>query len=413
VKTTLVPTNPNPSKETRKKEKRRLKEKHNKDALIRTSNGDCGVKTEDSGGGGPKLAARDAPGSLLKEHLSKQEVLNGLTGSQESRMASIRAEADKVYTFTDNAPSPSIGTSSRLDAGSGMATPDGGSKNNSPAYSDISDAGDDGAVECRSDGPRSKSGPPFSSSEGTPNNHNGNPSNSHQGNHSKTPPTASAPLTKDPQSPYYQGYDSYYLQGYMQSDRQNHCSPAFHKGVDVKGKDRKEDLKEDELADSKKTEVCAQSQLQLAMSQTQTALAQSLYYGQYSRGLYTDQKLLLGNKCCDQVLGGGKQRSDHGPTVSGRDGEDGKHAVAGSVGGAMLAKGVDGPKGCCSKPTLSYTDTGERGERGERGQLSSILDQQPSNGKSSSSSSSLHNPNTQTDLDSNVSYSSVSFYFSL
>ncbi|CAL8248923.1 unnamed protein product [Merluccius merluccius] len=415
VKTTLVTC----SKETRKKEKRRLKDKHNKDTLARMSNGDSGVKMEDSGGGGgPKLAAREAPGSLLKEHLSKQEVLNGLTGSQESRMASIRAEADKVYTFTDNAPSPSIGTSLRLDAGSGMATPDGGSKNNSPAYSDISDAGDDGgAVECRSDGPRSKSGHPSSSSsssssssEGTPNSHHGNPCNSHQGNPSKTPPTASAPLSKDPQSPYYQGYDSYYLQGYMQSDRQNHCSPAFHKGVDIKGKDRKEDLKEDELADSKKTEGCAQSQLQLAMSQTQTALAQSLYYGQYSRGLYTDQKLLLGNKCCDQALGGVKQRSDRGPTGSGRDGEDGKHAIAGSVGGAMLGKGVDGTKGCCSKPTLSYLEMGERGdrgERGERGQLSSILDQQPSNVKSSSSSSSsLHNPNTQTDLDSNVSYSS-------
>ncbi|CAL8348310.1 unnamed protein product [Lota lota] len=417
VKTTLVTC----SKEIRKKEKRRLKDKHSKNTLDRTSNGDCGVKIEDcGGGGGPKLAAREAPGSLLKEHLSKQEVLNGLTGTQESRMASIRAEADKVYTFTDNAPSPSIGTSLRLDAGSGMATPDGGSKNNSPAYSDISDAGDDGgAVECRSDCPRSKSGPPSSSSSSssssspssdeTPNSHHGNLSNSHQGNPSKTPPTASTLLSKDPQSQYYQGYDSYYLQGFMQSDRQNHCSPAFHKGVDFKGKERKEDLKEDELADSKKAEGCAQSQLQLAMSQTQTALAQSLYYGQYSRALYTDQKLLLGNKCCDHVLGGVKQRSDRGPTGSGQDGEDGKHALAGSGGSAMLAKGVDGTKGCCSKPTLSYTEKGERGDRGERaerGQLSSILDQQPSKSSSSSSSSSLHNLNTQTALDSNVSYSS-------
>ncbi|CAL8335064.1 unnamed protein product [Gadus morhua 'NCC'] len=370
-KTALVPS----SKETRKKEKRRLKDKHSRD-LDRTSSGEGGVKAEDCGGaGGPKPAAREAPGSLLKEHLSKQEVVNGLTGSQESRMASIRAEADKVYTFTDNAPSPSIGTSLRLDAGSGIGSPDGDSKNNSPAYSDISDAGDDGgAVEW---------------------------------NASKTPPAASNPLSKDSQ--YYQGYDSYYLQGFMQSDRQNHCGPASHKGVDVKAKERKEDLKEEEPVDSKKAEGCGQSQLQLAMSQTQTALAQSLYYGQYSRALYSHHKLLLGNKCCDQALGGAKQRSDRGPAGPGREGEDGKYASAGSGGAAVPAQGGDGTKGCCSKPTLSYAEKGERGDRGERaerGQLSSILDQQPGTVKASSSSSSLHNPNTPTDLDSNGSYSS-------
>lgn len=138
VKATMVPC----SKETRKKEKRRLKDKHNKDAQTRTPNGDSsGVKMED-GCGGSKMGVKEISGSLLKEHLSKQDVTNGFTESQESRMASIRAEADKVYTFTDNAPSPSIGGSSRLESGGGCLATD--SKNNSPAYSDISDAGDDG-----------------------------------------------------------------------------------------------------------------------------------------------------------------------------------------------------------------------------------------------------------------------------
>uniref|UniRef100_A0A667WM83 Zinc finger protein 608 n=1 Tax=Myripristis murdjan TaxID=586833 RepID=A0A667WM83_9TELE len=397
VKATLVTC----SKETRKKEKRRLKDKHNKDVPTRTPNGDSGgIKMEDNIGGS-KLAAKEASGSLLKEHLSKQEVMNGLTESQESRMASIRAEADKVYTFTDNAPSPSIGGSSRLDAaGSCLATADGSSKNNSPAYSDISDAGDDGgSSECRSDGPRSKSGSSASSEVST---------NSNHGNPNKTPPAVSAPSSKDPQSPYYHGYEPYYLQGYMQSDRQNSSSAAFHKSSahDGKGKDRKEEVKEDdknsshEFSDSKKADGLPQSQLQLAMSQTQTALAQSLYYGQYSRGLYMDQKLLLASKCYSDEV---------------------KHMVGGSPGGPMLAKGVDGAKGCCPKPVLSYVEMGERGERGERGQSlgakavhGGMVDQHQVSMKdcddikssSSSSSSSLHNPNSQTDLDSNVSYSS-------
>ncbi|XP_029295545.1 LOW QUALITY PROTEIN: zinc finger protein 608 [Cottoperca gobio] len=411
VKTTLVTC-----KETRKKEKRRLKDKHNKDAQTRTPNGESsGIKMEDGGSGGSKLGVKEISGSLLKEHLSKQDVINGLTESQESRMASIRAEADKVYTFTDNAPSPSIGGSSRLDSsGSCLATD---SKNNSPAYSDISDAGDDGgSSECRSDGIRSKSASSASSEVS---------SNSNHGNSGKTPPTAPAPPSKDPQSPYYHSYEPYYLQGYMQSDRQNSSSVVFHKssGLDGKGKDRKEEVKEDdkslshEFSDSKKGEGPPQSQLQLAMSQTQTALAQSLYYGQYSRGLYMDQKLLLASKCCDQTHSA-KQRGERGQGV--RDSEDDKHMVGGSAGGPMLGKGPDGTKGCCPKPVLSYVEMSERGERGQSlgvkvvhgGMVDqhqvSMKDCDDIKSPSSSSSSSLHNPNSQTDLDSNVSYSSPS-----
>ncbi|KAM9360171.1 LOW QUALITY PROTEIN: zinc finger protein 608 [Symphorus nematophorus] len=414
VKATLVTC----SKETRKKEKRRLKDKHNKDVPIRTPNGDSsGIKMED-GGSGSKMGIKEISGSLLKEHLSKQDVINGLTESQESRMASIRAEADKVYTFTDNAPSPSIGGSSRLDSsGSCLATADSNSKNNSPAYSDISDAGDDGgSSECRSDGIRSKSSSSTSSEVS---------SNSNHGNPGKTPPTASAPSSKDPQSPYYHSYEPYYLQGYMQSDRQNSSSVAFHKSstLDGKGKDRKEEVKEDDkssshdFSDSKKGDGPPQSQLQLAMSQTQTALAQSLYYGQYSRGLYMDQKLLLASKCCDQTHSA-KQR---GERVQGmRDSEDDKHMVGGAAGGPMLGKGPDGTKGCCPKPVLSYVEMSERGERGQslgiKAVHSGMVDQHQVSMKdcddikspSSSSSSSLHNPNSQTDLDSNVSFSSPS-----
>ncbi|XP_062237248.1 zinc finger protein 608 [Platichthys flesus] len=411
VKATLVPC----SKETRKKEKRRLKDKHNKDESTRTPNGDSsGIKMED-GGGGSKTGGKEISGSLLKEHLSKQDVMNGLTESQESRMASIRAEADKVYTFTDNAPSPSIGSSSRLDAGgSCLVAADSSSKNNSPAYSDISDAGDDGSSECRSDGLRSKSGSSASSDVSS----NGNHSSS-----GKTPPTSSAPSSKDSQSPYYHSYEPYYLPGYMQSERQISSSVAFQKSSahDGKGKDRKEDVKEDdksssiEFLDSKKGDGPPQSQLQLAMSQTQTALAQSLYYGQYSRGLYMDQKILLASKCCDQPPGA-KQRGERGQGL--RDSEDLKHMVGGPASGPLLGKGPDGTKGCCPKPILSYVEMSERGERGQGLSLKAVhgalVDQHQVSMKdcddikspSSSSSSSLHNANSQTDLDSNVSFSS-------
>uniref|UniRef100_A0A3B3YHI6 C2H2-type domain-containing protein n=1 Tax=Poecilia mexicana TaxID=48701 RepID=A0A3B3YHI6_9TELE len=346
VKATMVTC-----KETRKKEKRKIKDKHNKEPANRTPNGDSTVIKVEEVGIGPKGGVKEISGSLLKEHLSKQDVMNGLSESQESRMASIRAEADKVYTFTDNAPSPSIGGSSRLD--SSLAA-DGGSKNDSPAYSDISDAGDDGgSSECRSDGLRSKSSS-SSSSEVS--------SNSNYANSSKTPPTA----LKEPQSPYFHGYDPYYLQGYMQPDRQSSGAVAFHKNSphDSKGKDRKEDIKDDDknsshdFSDPKKGDGPPQSQLQLAMSQTQTALAQSLYYGQYSRGLYMDQKLLLASKCCDQTLTA-KQRGQ-----GLRDTEDVKHMVGVSASGALLGKGPDGAKGCCSKPVLSYVEMSERGERG-------------------------------------------------
>uniref|UniRef100_A0A3Q2XYP6 Zinc finger protein 608 n=1 Tax=Hippocampus comes TaxID=109280 RepID=A0A3Q2XYP6_HIPCM len=323
-------------KETRKKEKRRLKDKHNRDTTARTANGDT-IKVED---GASKTATKEIPGSLLKEHLSKQDVTNGHSESQESRMASIRAEADKVYTFTDNAPSPSIGSSSRLDAPGGCLLL-GDSKDNSPAYSDISDAGDDGvSSENRLDGLRSKSGSSVSSEV----NFNGNHSSAR-----KTPPTVPAPpSTKEPLSPYYHSFEPYYLPGCVKADRQN----IYHKisSHDSKSKDRKEEAHGDvDFTDCKKGDgPVAPSQLQLAMSQTQTALAQSLYYGQYSRGLYLDQKLLMASKCCEL-----KQRAERGPVGRDSDG-DIRHA-----GGA---KGPEGAKACCPKAILSYLE--ERGERG-------------------------------------------------
>ncbi|KAE8295912.1 Zinc finger protein 609 [Larimichthys crocea] len=70
--------------------------------------------------------------------------------AHQSRLASIKAEADKVYSFSDNAPSPSIGVASRIETGlppshlNQNGADNASVKTSSPAYSDISDAGEDG-----------------------------------------------------------------------------------------------------------------------------------------------------------------------------------------------------------------------------------------------------------------------------
>ncbi|KAL2092864.1 hypothetical protein ACEWY4_012662 [Coilia grayii] len=265
-------------KESKRKDKQRLKDRHSKD--IRTTKSEnVHIKMEDSKGMG-----KDFSISLLKEHLSKQEVSNGLNETQESRMASIRAEADKVYTFTDNAPSPSIGGCSRLDSSS-IANGDGTtSKTNSPAYSDISDAADDGG----SDGRFNTKLKVNSATESNP-------------IHGMSSRVASGTLKEAQSSPLYQGYDAYCLQGYVHAGQSN--SSSFLKVTSTyDGKTKKDDLNEvteefkiAESTDAKKKDLCtssSQSQLQMVMTDAQTTLAQSLYYGQYSRGMKVDQKLL-------------------------------------------------------------------------------------------------------------------------
>ncbi|XP_016114950.1 zinc finger protein 609-like isoform X1 [Sinocyclocheilus grahami] len=108
-------------------------------------------------GKGGKPEGGKSPYSESSDQGSKSEgLLNGSTDPHQSRLASMKAEADKIYSFSDNSPSPSIGVASRIESG-GMAQPltplhvvtqngaDNSSvKTNSPAYSDISDAGEDG-----------------------------------------------------------------------------------------------------------------------------------------------------------------------------------------------------------------------------------------------------------------------------
>ncbi|XP_023692297.1 zinc finger protein 608 isoform X2 [Paramormyrops kingsleyae] len=270
-------------KDSRKKEKHRFKDRECKEG--RSPKTDAKLLKTDL------VKGKEFPVSLLKEHLSKQDGISGMSESQESRMASIRAEADKVYTFTDNAPSPSIGTSSRVDSAV-LSNGDGANtKTNSPAYSDISDAAEDGGGDGRPEGARSKASLASETSSSKDNSSKG---------YLTAPPQQA--VAKDALSPYYHGYDPYYLSGYLHPGQPN--SSTFPKiSVINDSSPQRDDAKEDsvekegsECLEGKKNDAAnpnSQSQLQLAMMQTQTALAQSLYYGQYTRGLYMDQKLLM------------------------------------------------------------------------------------------------------------------------
>ncbi|XP_014123588.2 zinc finger protein 608 isoform X1 [Zonotrichia albicollis] len=287
-------------KDKKKKEKRKLKDKESKETGSPKMDSKLG-KLEDSKGSG-----KDLSGHFLKDHLNKNEVLaNGLSESQESRMASIKAEADKVYTFTDNAPSPSIGSASRMECStlvngqSAMAplhvlTQNGAdstaAKTNSPAYSDISDAADDGGSDSRSEGMRSKASSPsdiISNKDGVVKGHSSTTAQSAQG--------------KESHSPYYHGYDPYYSPSYLHSGQVS--APAAGnsgtpQGLKIKKEAEEEAEKKEkaESSDAKKSESISsnlQPQHQSVITQRHPALAQSLYYGQYAYGLYMDQKSLM------------------------------------------------------------------------------------------------------------------------
>nr|XP_033784882.1 zinc finger protein 608 isoform X1 [Geotrypetes seraphini]XP_033784883.1 zinc finger protein 608 isoform X1 [Geotrypetes seraphini] len=287
-------------KEKKKKEKRKLKDKESKDIGSPKMDSKLG-KLEDSKGSGKDLA-----GHFLKDHLGKNEVLaNGLSESQESRMASIKAEADKVYTFTDNAPSPSIGSASRLECSTAIngqpsiaplhvLTQNGGdsstTKTNSPAYSDISDAADDGGSDSRSEGMRSKASSPSDIISNK---------DSVVKGHSST--TEQSSQMKESHSPYYHGYDPYYSPNYMHSGQVNTPAAGSNstpQGMKIKKETDEETEKKDkmEISDAKKNETSSTNlpaQHQSVITQRHPALAQSLYYGQYAYGLYMDQKSLM------------------------------------------------------------------------------------------------------------------------
>ncbi|XP_018108440.1 zinc finger protein 609 isoform X2 [Xenopus laevis] len=208
-------------------------------------------------------------------------LLNG-SDAHQNRLASIKAEADKIYSFTDNAPSPSIGsgsTSSRIENPSPgqpmtplhVVTQNGAegtsAKTNSPAYSDISDAGDDG--EGKLDGTKVKD-PDMMVKEGA-----------------KKTLFAQQPQSKD--SPYYQNFETYYSPNYAHSSPSaiNPTAQAASESQPLKVK-KEEDLEVTEVKmkieppEEKKPELTSTSQQPSVIQQRSNMYMQSLYYNQYA-----------------------------------------------------------------------------------------------------------------------------------
>lgn len=233
-------------------------------------------------GKGGKLEEGKLQYSEPSDQVIKGEgLLNGSSDPHQSRLASIKAEADKIYSFSDNAPSPSIGVASRID-GAGMQQPltplhvvnqngaDNSSvKTNSPAYSDISDAGEDG--EGKLDGVKVRT--------------------EDQTVRESVKKALFPNQTPNKDSPYYPGYEQYYSPNYMNPSLGGPSpgTPLSEGSVKIK-KDEDQDQGEEkvkvEVHEDRKPDgnAAAQQQQQQpsVIQQRSNMYMQPLYYNQYA-----------------------------------------------------------------------------------------------------------------------------------
>lgn len=232
-------------------------------------------------GDSPKAAGKGGRAEEGRSPYSEASdaLLNGSSETHQSRLASIKAEADKVYSFSDNAPSPSIGVAGRMEAG--LAAPlhlnqngaDNASvKTSSPAYSDISDAGED--TEGRTEGVKVKSEPEQGPREGA--------------KKALFPPQAPSK-----ESPYYPAYDSYYSPSYTNpSPGAAPVLPSHMDGAQVRLKKEEEPL---EVGEEGKVKAEPQEDRKSeggppqpsVIQQRSSMYSQPLYYNQYYMPQYS------------------------------------------------------------------------------------------------------------------------------
>lgn len=206
-------------------------------------------------------------------------LLNGSSESHQSRLASIKAEADKVYSFSDNAPSPSIGVAGRMEAGlvpplhlNQNGADNASVKTSSPAYSDISDAGED--TEGRAEGAKVKSEPEQGPREGA--------------KKALFPPQAPSK-----ESPYYPSFDAYYSPSYTNpSPGAAPVVPSHMDGAQARMKKEEEQLEVGEEGklraepqEDRKAEVGPQQPS--VIQQRSSMYTQPLYYNQYYMPQYS------------------------------------------------------------------------------------------------------------------------------
>uniref|UniRef100_A0A3P8RZK7 Zinc finger protein 609b n=1 Tax=Amphiprion percula TaxID=161767 RepID=A0A3P8RZK7_AMPPE len=232
-------------------------------------------------GKGGKLEEGKLPYAEPCDQGNKGEgLLNGSSDPHQSRLASIKAEADKIYSFSDNAPSPSIGVASRID-GSGMPQPltplhvvnqngaDNSSvKTNSPAYSDISDAGEDGEGKLEGVKVRTED----------------------QAIRESVKKALFPNQTPNKDSPYYAGYETYYSPNYINPSPggPNPGTPVAEGQVKIKRDDEPDQGEEKvkvEVHEERKPDSSAPGQQQQQPSviqQRSNMYMQPLYYNQYA-----------------------------------------------------------------------------------------------------------------------------------
>ncbi|XP_068168372.1 zinc finger protein 609b isoform X1 [Antennarius striatus] len=232
-------------------------------------------------GKGGKLEEGKLQYSEPSDQVMKGEgLLNGSSDPHQSRLASIKAEADKIYSFSDNAPSPSIGVASRID-GTGIQQPltplhvvnqngaDNSSvKTNSPAYSDISDAGEDG--EGKAEGVKVRT--------------------EDQTMRESVKKALFPNQAPSKESPYYPGYETYYSPNYINSSISgpNPTTPVVEGPIKIK-KDDDQDQGEEkvklEVHEDRKPDSNAPGQQQhqpSVIQQRSNMYMQPLYYNQYA-----------------------------------------------------------------------------------------------------------------------------------
>ncbi|XP_042635619.1 zinc finger protein 609 isoform X3 [Catharus ustulatus] len=257
-----------PSKEKKKKDKKKKEPKEVENPL--TPGKACRVEEGKS----------PFRGESSELGMKGEALLNGSSDPHQSRLASIKAEADKIYSFTDNAPSPSIGGASRLENTNPaqaltplhVVTQNGAEassvKTNSPAYSDISDAGEDG--EGKLESVKAKD-PEQLVKEGA--------------KKALFPPQ---PQSKE--SPFYQGFETYYSPGYPQASP-GPLNPGGQSAAETQTLKLKKDEEQENPEVKVKNEGCEEKKAELGSGSSQqpsviqqrpNMYMQSLYYNQYA-----------------------------------------------------------------------------------------------------------------------------------
>ncbi|XP_078804430.1 zinc finger protein 609 isoform X4 [Oryzias latipes] len=217
-----------------------------------------------------KAAKSEEAKGLYSE--TSEALLNGCVEVQQSRLASMKAEADKVYSFSDSAPSPSLGMTGRVEPG--LVPPlhlnqNGGDnlsvKTSSPAYSDISDVGEDG--EGKADGIKIKQEPD-------------------QGPHEGAKKALFSPQGPRKESHFYPSYDSYYSPNYPSRSPGVAPAPPPH-GEDTQVKVKKEedlDVREEaklKVEPPEESKVEMGNQQPSVIQQRSNLYSHPLYYNQY------------------------------------------------------------------------------------------------------------------------------------